>query len=70
MCRQTQAAEQRVKQLQEELKCQRQNAETSRCNAEQRRKEMEREHQRVSKAVCGAPVILIDCLIFSATASH
>ncbi|KAK2838654.1 hypothetical protein Q7C36_013468 [Tachysurus vachellii] len=41
-----QTAEQRVKQLQEELKCQRQNAETSRCNAEQRRKEMEREHQR------------------------
>ncbi|XP_017545326.1 centromere protein F isoform X2 [Pygocentrus nattereri] len=41
-----QAAEQRVKQLQEELKCQRQNAETSRCNAEQRRKEMEREHQK------------------------
>ncbi|XP_058252964.1 centromere protein F isoform X1 [Hemibagrus wyckioides] len=41
-----QGAEQRVKQLQEELKCQRQNADTSRCNAEQRRKEMEREHQR------------------------
>ncbi|TSY55757.1 Centromere protein F [Bagarius yarrelli] len=41
-----QAAEQRVKQLQEELKCQRQNAETSRCNAEQRRKEMEKDHQR------------------------
>ncbi|KAL6480363.1 hypothetical protein MHYP_G00113960 [Metynnis hypsauchen] len=41
-----QAAEQRVKQLQEELKCQRQNAETSRCNAEQRRKDMEREHQK------------------------
>ncbi|KAK1804140.1 hypothetical protein P4O66_020179 [Electrophorus voltai] len=41
-----QAAELRVKQLQEELKCQRQNAETSRCNAEQRRRDMEREHQR------------------------
>ncbi|TRY90108.1 hypothetical protein DNTS_031602 [Danionella cerebrum] len=41
-----QAAEQKVKHLQEELKCQRQNAESSRCNAEQRRKDMEREHQR------------------------
>ncbi|KAI4893697.1 hypothetical protein NFI96_000597 [Prochilodus magdalenae] len=41
-----QAAEQRVKQLQEELKCQRQNAETSRCSAEQRRKDMERDHQK------------------------
>ncbi|XP_007247498.3 centromere protein F [Astyanax mexicanus] len=41
-----QGAEQRVKHLQEELKCQRQNAETTRCNAEQRKKEMEREHQK------------------------
>ncbi|XP_042558707.1 centromere protein F-like isoform X1 [Clupea harengus] len=41
-----QASELRVKQLQEELKCQRQNAETTRCHGDQKRKEMERGHQR------------------------
>ncbi|XP_049441036.1 centromere protein F [Epinephelus fuscoguttatus] len=39
-------AEQRLKQLQEELKCQRQNAESSRLQHQQRTKEMEKQHQR------------------------
>ncbi|KAG7518931.1 hypothetical protein JOB18_047567 [Solea senegalensis] len=39
-------AEQRLKQLQEELKCQRQNAESSRLQHQQRSKEMEKQHQR------------------------
>ncbi|XP_036932274.1 centromere protein F isoform X2 [Acanthopagrus latus] len=39
-------AEQRVKQLQEELKCQRQNAESSRLQHQQRSKELEKQHQR------------------------
>ncbi|KAG7214352.1 hypothetical protein INR49_023130 [Caranx melampygus] len=39
-------AEQRLKQLQEELKCQRQNAESSRLQNQQRTKEMEKQHQR------------------------
>uniref|UniRef100_A0A3Q1FBT9 Si:dkeyp-115e12.6 n=1 Tax=Acanthochromis polyacanthus TaxID=80966 RepID=A0A3Q1FBT9_9TELE len=39
-------AEQRLKQLQEELKCQRQNAESSRLQHQQRTKELEKQHQR------------------------
>ncbi|XP_060904277.1 centromere protein F [Labrus mixtus] len=39
-------AEQRLKQLQEELKCQRQNAESSRLQQQQRSKELEKQHQR------------------------
>ncbi|XP_023137769.2 centromere protein F isoform X1 [Amphiprion ocellaris] len=39
-------AEQRVKQLQEELKCQRQNAESGRLQHQQRTKELEKQHQR------------------------
>ncbi|XP_059202178.1 centromere protein F [Centropristis striata] len=39
-------AEHRLKQLQEELKCQRQNAESSRLQHQQRSKEMEKQHQR------------------------
>ncbi|XP_006782026.2 centromere protein F [Neolamprologus brichardi] len=39
-------AEQRLKQLQEELKCQRQNAESSRLQHQQRCKELEKQHQR------------------------
>ncbi|XP_054647177.1 centromere protein F isoform X3 [Dunckerocampus dactyliophorus] len=39
-------AEQRLKQLQEELKCQRQNAESSRLQHQQRAKELEKQHQR------------------------
>ncbi|XP_055015263.1 centromere protein F isoform X2 [Boleophthalmus pectinirostris] len=39
-------AEQRAKQLQEELKCQRQNAESSRVQHQQRTKELEKQHQR------------------------
>ncbi|XP_078116583.1 uncharacterized protein LOC144524302 isoform X1 [Sander vitreus] len=39
-------SEQRLKQLQEELKCQRQNAESSRLQHQQRSKEMEKQHQR------------------------
>ncbi|XP_068182020.1 centromere protein F isoform X2 [Antennarius striatus] len=39
-------AEQRVKQLQEELRCQRQNAESSRLQHQQRTKEQEKQHQR------------------------
>ncbi|TKS72254.1 Centromere protein F [Collichthys lucidus] len=39
-------AEQRLKQLQEELKCQRQNAESSRLQHQQRSKELEKQHQR------------------------
>ncbi|XP_029369058.1 centromere protein F isoform X2 [Echeneis naucrates] len=38
--------EQRLKQLQEELKCQRQNAESSRLQHQQRTKELEKQHQR------------------------
>ncbi|KAM4555424.1 uncharacterized protein PAE49_014478 [Odontesthes bonariensis] len=38
--------EQRLKQLQEELKCQRQNAESSRLQHQQRAKELEKQHQR------------------------
>ncbi|KAM9377924.1 uncharacterized protein KZ484_010203 isoform 2-T2 [Pholidichthys leucotaenia] len=38
--------EQRLKQLQEELRCQRQNAESSRMQYQQRTKEMEKQHQR------------------------
>ncbi|XP_039669327.1 centromere protein F isoform X1 [Perca fluviatilis] len=38
--------EQRLKQLQEELKCQRQNAESSRLQHQQRSKELEKQHQR------------------------
>lgn len=44
---QTSGAEQRLKQLQEELKCQRQNAESSRLQHQQRSKELEKQHQRV-----------------------
>ncbi|XP_029966578.1 centromere protein F [Salarias fasciatus] len=40
------AAEHRLKQLQEELKCQRQNAESSRLQQQQRTKELEKQHQR------------------------
>ncbi|XP_061690821.1 centromere protein F isoform X2 [Syngnathoides biaculeatus] len=40
------AAEQRLKQLQEELKCQRQNAESSRLQHQQRTKELDKQHQR------------------------
>lgn len=40
-------AEQRAKQLQEELKCQRQNSESIRVQHQQRTKELERQHQRV-----------------------
>uniref|UniRef100_UPI003AAF454C uncharacterized protein isoform X1 n=2 Tax=Centroberyx TaxID=88664 RepID=UPI003AAF454C len=39
-------AEQRLRQLQEELKCQRQNAESSRLQHQQRTKELEKLHQR------------------------
>ncbi|XP_008302457.1 centromere protein F isoform X2 [Stegastes partitus] len=39
-------AEQKLKQLQEELKCQRQNAESSRLQHQQRTKELEKQHQR------------------------
>ncbi|XP_061541517.1 centromere protein F [Phycodurus eques] len=39
-------AEQRLKQLQEELKCQRQNAESSRLHHQQRTKELDQQHQR------------------------
>ncbi|XP_030001045.1 centromere protein F [Sphaeramia orbicularis] len=39
-------AEQRLKQLQEELKCQRQNSESSRLQHQQRTKELEKQHQR------------------------
>nr|XP_020451374.1 centromere protein F-like isoform X1 [Monopterus albus]XP_020451384.1 centromere protein F-like isoform X1 [Monopterus albus]XP_020451394.1 centromere protein F-like isoform X1 [Monopterus albus]XP_020451403.1 centromere protein F-like isoform X1 [Monopterus albus]XP_020451412.1 centromere protein F-like isoform X1 [Monopterus albus]XP_020451421.1 centromere protein F-like isoform X1 [Monopterus albus] len=39
-------AEQKLKQLQEELKCQRQNAESSRLQHQQRTKELEKEHQK------------------------
>ncbi|XP_032383843.1 centromere protein F isoform X1 [Etheostoma spectabile] len=39
-------SEQRLKQLQEELKCQRQNAESSRLQHQQRSKELEKQHQR------------------------
>ncbi|XP_051942716.1 centromere protein F isoform X2 [Hippocampus zosterae] len=39
-------AEQRLKQLQEELKCQRQNAESSRLQHQQRTKELDKQHQR------------------------
>ncbi|XP_062281959.1 centromere protein F isoform X2 [Scomber scombrus] len=39
-------AEQRLKQLQEELKCQRQNAESSRLQHQQRTKELEKQNQR------------------------
>ncbi|XP_072293753.1 uncharacterized protein [Eucyclogobius newberryi] len=39
-------AEQKAKQLQEELKCQRQNAESSRVQHQQRTKELEKQHQR------------------------
>ncbi|KAF7228347.1 centromere protein F isoform X2 [Nothobranchius furzeri] len=38
--------EHRLKQLQEELKCQRQNAESSRLQHQQRTKELEKQHQR------------------------
>ncbi|KAM6923430.1 uncharacterized protein FYW49_005861 [Xenentodon cancila] len=38
--------EQKLKQLQEELKCQRQNAESSRLQHQQRTKELEKQHQR------------------------
>ncbi|XP_062332027.1 centromere protein F [Osmerus eperlanus] len=40
------SAEQRQKQLQEELKCQRQNTETSRVHAQQRTRDLEKQHQR------------------------
>ncbi|XP_037636203.1 centromere protein F isoform X2 [Sebastes umbrosus] len=39
-------AEQKLKQLLEELKCQRQNAESSRLQHQQRSKELEKQHQR------------------------
>ncbi|KAM7389877.1 hypothetical protein PAMP_023824 [Pampus punctatissimus] len=39
-------AEQKLKQLQEELKCQRQNAESSRLQHQQRTKELEKQNQR------------------------
>ncbi|XP_077434331.1 uncharacterized protein LOC144059251 [Vanacampus margaritifer] len=39
-------AEQRLKQFQEELKCQRQNAESSRLQHQQRAKELDKQHQR------------------------
>ncbi|KAL0973884.1 hypothetical protein UPYG_G00212390 [Umbra pygmaea] len=41
-----QALEQRLKQLQEELKCQRQNSESSRLQHQQRFKDLEKQHQR------------------------
>lgn len=44
---QASGVEQRVKQLQEELKCQRQNAESSRLQHQQRVKEQEKQHQKV-----------------------
>lgn len=40
------AAEQKAKQLQDELKCQRQNTESSRLQHQQRTKELEKQHQR------------------------
>ncbi|KAK7922439.1 hypothetical protein WMY93_009341 [Mugilogobius chulae] len=42
----TSTAEQKSKHLQEELKCQRQNAESSRVQHQQRTKELEKQHQR------------------------
>ncbi|KAF3838541.1 hypothetical protein F7725_010309 [Dissostichus mawsoni] len=42
----TSGAEQRLKHLQEELKCQRQNTESSRLQHQQRSKELEKQHQR------------------------
>ncbi|KAF0039818.1 hypothetical protein F2P81_008053 [Scophthalmus maximus] len=39
-------AEQRLKQLQEELRCQRQNTESSRLQHQQRAKDLEKQHQR------------------------
>lgn len=44
---QASGAEQRVKQLQEELKCHRQNAESSRLQHQQRVKDLEKQYQRV-----------------------
>lgn len=44
---QASGAEQRLKHLLEELKCQRQNAESSRLQHQQRWKELEKQHQRV-----------------------
>ncbi|XP_010896678.2 centromere protein F [Esox lucius] len=41
-----QSLEQRVKQLQEELKCQRQNSESSRLQHQQRSRDLEKQHQR------------------------
>ncbi|XP_014068425.2 trichohyalin isoform X1 [Salmo salar] len=41
-----QSLEQRVKQLQEELKCQRQNAESSRLQHQQRTRDLDKQHQR------------------------
>ncbi len=61
MCLQAQVSELKVKHLQEELKCQRQNAETSRCNAEQRRKDMEREHQRVRRRTRTRLWFIVSC---------
>uniref|UniRef100_A0A674CKY9 Si:dkeyp-115e12.6 n=1 Tax=Salmo trutta TaxID=8032 RepID=A0A674CKY9_SALTR len=43
-----QSLEQRVKQLQEELKCQRQNAESSRLQHQQRTRDLDKQHQRVT----------------------
>ena len=44
---QASGSEQRLKQLQEELRCQRQNAESIRLQNQQRTKEMEKQHQKV-----------------------
>ncbi|MEQ2184715.1 hypothetical protein GOODEAATRI_010985 [Goodea atripinnis] len=46
-------AEHKLKQLQEELKCQRQNAESSRLQHQQRTKELEKVHQRVRQTPTG-----------------
>lgn len=46
---QASGAEQRLKQLQEELKCYRQNAESSRLQHQQRVKDLEKQHQRVRR---------------------
>ncbi|XP_042182202.1 centromere protein F-like [Oncorhynchus tshawytscha] len=42
-----QSLEQRGKQLQEELKCQRQNTESSRLQHQQRTRDLDKQHQRV-----------------------
>lgn len=50
---QASGAEQKLKQVQEELKCQRQNAESSRLQHQQRTKELEKQHQKVRRRQAG-----------------